>query len=82
MMLLTEHIDTSFHTVGELRQFTTIPVLATIPYVSSGVTFSTALRVALSAAAVVGLCVLLAGFAYRTARENTQLVWMLSAPQL
>jgi polysaccharide biosynthesis transport protein len=82
IMLLTEHLDTSFHTVGELRQFTTVAVLASIPYVPSRATFSAAFRVALSAVAVIGLCVLLAGFAYRTARHNTQLVWMLSAPQL
>jgi polysaccharide biosynthesis transport protein len=82
IMLLTEHLDTSFHTVGELRQFTSVSVLASIPYVPSPATFSAALRVALSAVAVIGLCVLLAGFAYRTARHNTQLVWMLSAPQL
>jgi polysaccharide chain length determinant protein (PEP-CTERM system associated) len=82
MMLLTEHLDTSFHTVGELRQFTTLPVLASIPYVSARPTFGGVLRVVLSAVAVIGICALLAGFAYRTARENTQLVWMLSAPQL
>ena len=81
-MLLAEHLDTSFHTVGELRQFTTLPVLASIPYVPSRMTFATALRIALSVAAVIGICVLFAGFGYRTARENTQLVWMLSAPQL
>jgi uncharacterized protein involved in exopolysaccharide biosynthesis len=82
MMLLTEHLDSSFHTVGELRRFTTLPVLASIPYVPSRTTFSAALRVALSVIAVICLCALFAGSAYRTARENTQLVWMLSAPQL
>jgi succinoglycan biosynthesis transport protein ExoP len=82
MMLLMEHLDTSFHAVGELRQFTTLPVLASIPYVSSRPTFSTVLRVFVTVLAVIGVCVLLAGFAYRTARQNTQLVWMLSAPQL
>ena len=82
MMLVTEHLDTSFHSVGELRQFTTLPVLATIPYVASRVTVASVLRAAVTAVAVIGLCVVLAGFAYRTARENTQLVWMLSAPQL
>jgi polysaccharide biosynthesis transport protein len=82
MMLLTEHLDTSFHTVGELRQFTTVPVLASIPYVPTRTTVITALRIVLSVAAIAGLCVLLAGFAYRTARENTQLVWMLSAPRV
>jgi hypothetical protein len=82
MMLLMEHLDTSFHAVGELRQFTTLPVLASIPYVPTRLTFSTVLRVFVAVLAVIGVCVLLAGFAYRTARQNTQLVWMLSAPQL
>ena len=82
MMLLTEHLDTSFHSVGEVRQFTTVPVLASIPRVSSRTSFTTVLRVALVAIGVVVVCVALAGFAYRTARENTQLVWMLSAPQV
>ena len=82
MMSLTEHLDTSFHAVGELRQFTTVPVLASIPDVRSPLALSTVLRVVLCIIAVSGMCVLLAGFAYRTARQNTQLVWMLSAPQL
>lgn len=82
MMLLKEHLDTSFHSVGELRQFTSLPVLASIPYVTTRTTVSQILRVAASIVAVIGMCTLLAGFAYRTARENTQLVWMLSAPQL
>ena len=81
-MLLAEHLDTSFHTVGELRQFTTVPVLASIPYVPTRTTLATALRIVLSAAAIAVFCVLLAGLAYRTARENTQLVWMLSAPRV
>lgn len=82
MMLLAEQLDTSFHSVGDLRQFTTVPVLASIPYVSTRTSFSAVLRVALTAIAVAVLCAMLVGFAYRTARENTQLVWMLSAPQL
>jgi succinoglycan biosynthesis transport protein ExoP len=82
MMLLTEHLDTSFHSVGEVRQFTTVPILASIPHVSSRTSLTTILRVALVAVGVVVLCVALAGFAYREARENTQLVWMLSAPQI
>jgi succinoglycan biosynthesis transport protein ExoP len=81
-MLVTEHLDTSFHSVGELRQFTTVPVLASIPYVSSRTSLSSILRVALTVVGVAAMCVMLAGFAYKTARHNTQLVWMLSAPQL
>jgi succinoglycan biosynthesis transport protein ExoP len=82
MMVLSEHLDTSFHSVGEVRQFTTVPVLASIPDVRSPLTLSTVLRLVLCIIAVIGMCGLLAGFAYRTARQNTQLVWMLSAPQL
>jgi len=81
-MILLEQLDTSFHSVGDLRQFTSVPVLASIPYVYKRPTFGGILRIVLSCVAVVGLCVLLAGFAYRTAQQNTQLVWMLSAPQL
>jgi len=82
MMLLAEHLDTSFHSVGELRQFTTVPVLASIPSVPSRLTLATVLRVVLSVIAVLLMCVALAGFGYRAARQNTQLVWMLSAPKL
>jgi len=81
-MLLTEHLDTSFHSVGDLRQFTTVPVLASIPHVRSRTSFSTIFRAGLTAFGVAAMCVLLAGFAYKAARHNTQLVWMLSAPQL
>jgi succinoglycan biosynthesis transport protein ExoP len=82
IMLLTEHLDTSFHSVGELRQFTTVPVLASIPYVQARLTVMTVLRVMIVVIAVLSVCAALAGFGYRSARQNTQLVWMLSAPQI
>jgi hypothetical protein len=82
-MLLMEHLDTSFHSVGELRQFTTVPVLATIPYIQTQTKFaSQAMRVALFAGAVVCMCALLAVIAHHAARGNTQLVWMLAGPQV
>jgi len=82
VMLLSEHLDTSFHSVGELRLFTTVPVLASIPYVKARLTFGTVLHVALCVIAIFTLCVALAGFGYRSARQNTQLVWLLSAPRI
>ncbi len=83
VMMIAEHLDTSFHSVGELRQFTTLPVLASIPYVNARADFaSRTLRMALSVAAVVSVCALLALFAYHAARENTQLVWMLAGTQV
>jgi hypothetical protein len=82
-MLLTEHLDTSFHTVGELRRFTTVPVLATIPYINVRSHFmSQALRYAMVAGAVICICALLAFVAWHQARGNTQLVWMLAGPQV
>jgi succinoglycan biosynthesis transport protein ExoP len=81
--LVSEHIDTSFHTVGELRQFTSVPVLATIPYLTGQRKFaSQALRVVLTVGAVICVCGFLAFVARHTARENTQLVWMLSGPSV
>lgn len=54
IIMLMEHLDTSFHSVGELRQFTTVTVLATIPYIQIQTKFaSKALRVALFAGAVI-----------------------------
>jgi len=83
VMLLTEHLDTSFHSVGELRQFTSLPVMASIPYLEVRTALAPQLlRAALSLAAVMAVCALLAAVAYYTARENTQLVWMLAGSQL
>jgi len=83
VMLLTEHLDTSFHSVGELRQFTNLPVLATIPYLKVRTSLAPQLlRAALSLAVVMAACALLAAMAYHAARENTQLVWMLAGSQL
>lgn len=82
-IFLTEHVDTSFHSVGELRLFTTVPVLATIPYIKVHTNFfSQALRVALFAGAVLCACVVLALAAHHAARGNTQLVWLLAGPQV
>jgi len=82
VLFMTEHLDTSFHTVGELRQFTTVPVLATIPYIKGRTEFmSRALRVAAITGAVIFVCALAAFAAVHFARGNTQLVWMLAGPQ-
>jgi succinoglycan biosynthesis transport protein ExoP len=81
-MLVAEHLDTSFHTVGDLRRFTTLPVFACIPDMPKRPTLLGVARVVFAVIAVIGLCALLAATAYRTARENTQLVWMVSAPQV
>jgi polysaccharide chain length determinant protein (PEP-CTERM system associated) len=83
VMLLTEHLDTSFHSVGELRQFTSLPVLVSIPYLKVRADLARrALRFAVSVCIVIAACALLSALAYHAARENTQLVWMLAGSQL
>jgi polysaccharide chain length determinant protein (PEP-CTERM system associated) len=73
-----EQIDTSFHTVDDLRAFTTVPVLVSIPPV---ITKADQIRsrwrskvVALSVA--VGLVGVVA-LAYFVAKGNEQLAWLL-----
>jgi succinoglycan biosynthesis transport protein ExoP len=81
-MLVAEHVDTSFHTVGELRQFTTIPVLATIPHIKGPRKLMRGmLRAALSVAAVLSVCLFLVVAARHVARGNTQLVWVIAGPK-
>jgi succinoglycan biosynthesis transport protein ExoP len=82
-ILLIEHLDTSFHSVGELRQFTSLPVLATIPHLEVRESLAArALRAMVFVGAVLAVCALLAGFGYKAARGNIQLVWMLSGSKL
>ena len=75
-VLVAEQFDTSFHSLDELRAFTRVPVLATIPQMASGrgrriwrtalVTGCILLAIGLSAAAAAYL-----------ARDNEQLVRLL-----
>ena len=75
---LIEHRDTSFHTLNELRAFTKVPVLASIPpIVTKTDTSRWRRRFCLrTAAALVGLAILI-GTTHHIAQGNEQLVWML-----
>lgn len=77
-VVLAEQLDTSFHTVDDLRAFTTVPVLVSIP----GIVTKTDIkrrrwRVRLAgAAAILGL-VLIVGISYFVVSGNEQLVSIL-----
>ena len=77
-VVLAEHVDTSFHTVDDLRAFSPVPVLVSIPRIIT----KTDLRrrrwhMRLSAsAALVGL-VLIVGVAYFVANGNENLTSLL-----
>jgi succinoglycan biosynthesis transport protein ExoP len=80
LVLLREHFDTSFHEVDELRSFSNVPVLVSIPRI---VTANDLRRrrwfVRLGAVgALVGLVVIV-GLAYAVARGNDRLILILSS---
>jgi polysaccharide chain length determinant protein (PEP-CTERM system associated) len=75
--LLAEQFDSTFHTSDALREFTSVPVLATIPSIPVGKT-TRALRWTLAAASVVAVVVLAAMVSAHMARGNEQIVWMLA----
>lgn len=80
--VLAEQIDTTFHTVDDLRTFTRVPVLVSIPYIvteGDAVRKRQLFRLA-AAAAVLGL-VLIVGVSYYIAHENEGIVRMLSRGQ-
>ena len=77
-VLLAEHIDTSFHSTDELRAFTSMPVLVSIPRIVTEADRrhrQERFRVA-AVGAVLGL-VLIAGASYFIGHGNQQLVQML-----
>jgi len=77
-MVVAEHLDTSFHTVDEVRQFTRVPVLAAIPNIEAGRgPFRRAAWNALTMTAILGVCAGLASGAAVLARENAGMVWIL-----
>ncbi|HKW94450.1 MAG TPA: GNVR domain-containing protein [Methylomirabilota bacterium] len=78
-MVLAELLDTSFHSAAELRAYTTVPLLVSIPQI---ITESDARRqrwrFRLAAVGVVCALVLVAGSAYLFAHGNEQLAQLLS----
>jgi polysaccharide chain length determinant protein (PEP-CTERM system associated) len=78
-VLLAEQIDTSFHTLDELRAATPVPVLASIPRLVTTEDRRAARRrgALVGAAAVAGL-VLLTGAAWWLGHGNEQLVWLVT----
>ncbi len=75
---LAEQLDTSFHSMDDLRRFSLVPVLASIPPIASEAdTARQHRRFRLGAvAAVLGL-VLVVVTSYLVATGNEQLVWIL-----
>jgi protein tyrosine kinase modulator len=76
-VVAAEQFDPSFHSVEDLREFTSVPVLATIPQILSG-RANRVLRMTLATASVVAVIVLIATMSAHIARGNEQIVWLLA----
>lgn len=78
-VVLAEKLDTSFHTADDLRAFTRIPLLVTIPRIASAVEADQRRRrLGLTAVSIpLGLALVVLA-SYHIAHGNEQLVWMLS----
>ena len=76
---LAEHLDTSFHTIDDLRSFTKVPVLASIPrIVSAGDTARRARQRWLATTYLTLSLALVVAASYQLAHENDELVRLLS----
>jgi hypothetical protein len=75
-VLVREQFDASFHSVDEIREFTAVPVLVSIP--SIGPTpIGRRLRVACAAVSALAAIALVATLSAYIARGNEQLVRMI-----
>jgi hypothetical protein len=75
-VVLGEQFDTSFHNVDEVREFTGVPVLATIPQIGAGPRRGW-VRAALSTASAVAAVALVATLSAYLAHGNDTLVRLL-----
>ncbi len=79
VMFAADRLDSSFHTVNEVRAFTSVPVLATVPpIVTRGDQARGVLRVGLAVASLVLAVAAVLGGTYVVASGNDSLVRMVS----
>jgi len=78
-VFVAEQLDTSFHSVDELRAFTRVPVLANIPrIVTRGDIWRRRVRLGTAAVSLVVALFAAVGVSHFLGHGNEQLVWMLS----
>jgi succinoglycan biosynthesis transport protein ExoP len=79
VVMLAEHVDTSFHTIDDLRAFSPVPVLVSIPRIITHTDLRrTRWRMRLAASGAFVSLVVIAGLAYFVANGNEQLVSLLA----
>ena len=75
--LVAEQFDSTFHSIDDVREFTSVPVLATIPRIGPG-HGRTAFRLVLATASLIAVIALVGALSAHAARGNEQLVWLLA----
>jgi len=79
VVLLAEHIDTSFHAVDELRAFSNVPVLVSIPRIVTRADLRRQWwRLRLGATAALAGVVVIVGATYFIAHGNERLILLLT----
>ena len=80
VMMLVEKRDATFHTLDELRKFTSVPILATVPVMRrKGEDFKRTIRLSVVALAVVFGVSVLSGGAYMAGHGNQFVAQKLSS---
>ena len=78
-VFVAEQFDTSFHSVDELRMFTRVPVIASIPrIITQGDIWRRRARLGTAAVSLVLALFMAIGVSHLLGHGNEQLVWMLS----
>ena len=79
---VAEQFDTSFHNVDELRKFTQVPVLVSVPrIITRSDIWRRRVRLGTAAASLVLVLCVAVGVSHLLGHGNEQLVWMLSRPR-
>lgn len=78
-VFIAEQFDTSFHSLDELRTFTQVPVLVSVPkIITQGDIWRRRVRFATAAVSLVLGLLMTVGASHFLGHGNEQLVWMLS----
>ena len=75
--LIAEQFDSTFHSIDDIRDFTSIPVLAAIPSIAPSHT-RRAVRLVLATASLIAVIAIAGALSAHAAQSNEQIVWLLA----
>jgi succinoglycan biosynthesis transport protein ExoP len=75
--LIAEQFDATFHSIDDVREFTTVPVLAAIPNIAPG-HGRRAFKFVLATASLILVVAIVGALSAHAARGNEQIVWLLA----